>query len=112
MHSHLHERSAPAGGARWRRSLATTLALSAAYMVVEVVGGIVANSLALLADAGHMLTDVAALGLSLFAMWAAQRPVTRERTYGYHRLEILAALSNGATSIAIAILILVEAVRR
>jgi cobalt-zinc-cadmium efflux system protein len=112
MHAHLHERSAPAASPRWRRSLATTLALSAAYMVAEVVGGLVANSLALLADAGHMLTDVAALGLSLFAMWAAQRPVTRERTYGYHRLEILAALSNGVTSIAIAILILVEAVRR
>jgi cobalt-zinc-cadmium efflux system protein len=112
MHTHPHERSALAAGARWRRSLATTLALSAAYMVAEVVGVIVANSLALLADAGHMLTDVAALGLSLFAMWAAQRPVTRERTYGYHRIEILAALSNGATLVAIAILILVEAVRR
>ena len=112
MHTHPHERLAPASGARWRRSLATTLALSAAYMVAEVVGGIAANSLALLADAGHMLTDVAALGLSLFAMWAAQRPVTRERTCGYHRIEILAALSNGATLIAIAILILVEAVRR
>jgi len=112
MHAHLQERSAQVDRARWRRSLATTLALSAVYMVAEVVGGIVTNSLALLADAGHMLTDVAALGLSLFAMWAAQRPVTRERTYGYHRLEILAALSNGATSIAIAILILVEAVRR
>ena len=112
MHTHPHQRSAPASGPRWRRSLATTLALSAAYMVAEVVGGLVANSLALLADAGHMLTDVAALGLSLFAMWAAQRPVTRERTYGYHRLEILAALINGATSITIAILILVEAVRR
>ena len=65
-------------------------------MVAEVVGGVVAGSLALLADAGHMLTDVGALGLSLFAMRMAQRPANQEKTYGYVRLEILAALVNGA----------------
>jgi cobalt-zinc-cadmium efflux system protein len=112
MHGHAHEHPAPTGGARWRGSLVATLALSAAYMAVEVAGGLVSNSLALLADAGHMLTDVAALGLALFAIWAAQRPATKARTYGSYRLEILAALVNGATLIAVAILILAEAVRR
>jgi cobalt-zinc-cadmium efflux system protein len=81
-------------------------------MVAEFVGGLATNSLALLADAGHMLTDVAALGLSLFALWAAQKPPTAKRTYGYYRLEILAALINGASLIAIALFISVEAYRR
>ena len=82
------------------------------YMVAEVVGGLAANSLALLADAGHMLTDVAALGLSLFALWVARRPATVRRTYGYHRVEILAVLANGATLIVLSVLIVVEAYRR
>jgi cobalt-zinc-cadmium efflux system protein len=89
-----------------------TLALAATYMVAEFVGGLVTNSLALLADAGHMLTDVAALGLSLFALWAAQKPPTSTRTYGYYRLEILAALVNGASLIAVALFLFVEAIRR
>ncbi len=81
-------------------------------MVAEIAGGILANSLALLADAGHMLSDVAALGLSLFALWIAERPPTARRTYGYYRTEILAALANGATLAAVSILILIEAYRR
>jgi cobalt-zinc-cadmium efflux system protein len=81
-------------------------------MVAEVVGGLASNSLALLADAGHMLADGAALGLSLFAIWAAQRPATPQRTFGYHRMEILAALANGATLIAVSVLIFAEAYRR
>ena len=81
-------------------------------MVAEAVGGWLTGSLALLADAGHMLSDVAALGLSLFAMWMARRPPTSKRTYGYHRMEILAALANGATLVAISILVLIEAVQR
>ncbi len=104
--------SSPTAGARHRKRLTLALVLAAVYMVAEVVGGIVSNSLALLADAGHMLTDVAALGLSLFAIWAAQRPATPKRTYGYRRMEILAALVNGATLIAIAVLIFAEAYRR
>jgi len=92
--------------------LAFTLALSAVTLLAEVVGGIVANSLALLADAGHMLTDVFALGLSVFAIWAARRPATARRTYGSHRVEILAALFNAATLIAISLWIFIEAVRR
>ena len=110
-HGHHHHGHGTAG-ARNRRRLAITLGLAAVYMVAEAVGGWLANSLALLADAGHMLSDVAALALSLFAIWIAQRPATPQRTYGYHRTEILAALANGATLIAISLLIFVEAFRR
>jgi cobalt-zinc-cadmium efflux system protein len=92
--------------------LSITLVLVVAYMVAEVVGGILTNSLALLADAGHMLSDAAALGLSLFAMWMAQRPPTVQRTYGYYRAEILAALANGAALVAIAFYIFIEAYQR
>lgn len=81
-------------------------------MVAEIVGGLVANSLALLADAGHMAMDVAALGLALWSMRIAEKPPTAERTYGYHRAEILAALANGATLIAIALFIFYEAFQR
>ncbi len=95
-----------------RRRLALTLALSAGYMVAEVVGGVLTNSLALLADAGHMLSDVAALGLSLFAIWIAERPPTARRTYGYYRSEILAALANGAALVGVSLFIFVEAYHR
>jgi len=80
--------------------------------VAEAVGGYLANSLALLADAGHMLTDVAALALSLFVAWFSQRPETDKRTYGYLRLEILAAFLNGATLLLISVWIIWEAVNR
>src|SRR5438477_8638717 len=102
---------APARG-RDTRALTVTLALVAAYMVAEIVGGIVTNSLALLADAAHMLGDAAALGLALFAIWFARRPATAKHTYGFYRTEILAALANGATLIAIAISIMIEAYGR
>lgn len=92
--------------------MAWALGLAAAYMVAEIVGGLVANSLALLADAGHMAMDVAALGLALWSMRIAEKPPTAERTYGYHRAEILAALANGATLIAIALFIFYEAFQR
>jgi cobalt-zinc-cadmium efflux system protein len=81
-------------------------------MVAEFVGGLLSNSLALLADAAHMLTDVAALALSLFALWFAQRPATSEKTYGYLRLEILAALLNGSTLIVLSFFIFREAWHR
>lgn len=105
-HGHRHERSGN------RKRLALTLALAAGYTVAEVVGGLLTNSLALLADAGHMLSDVAALGLSLFAIWVAERPPTLRRTYGYYRAEILAALANGAALIAVSLFIFVEAYHR
>jgi len=78
-------------------------------MVVEVVGGVLSNSLALLADSGHMLADVGALALSLVAMRLAQRPPSPERTFGYVRMEILAALVNGATLLGISVWIVWEA---
>lgn len=107
-HSHAHGHGH--GGSQ--RALVITLVLVVGYMVAEVVGGLLANSLALLADAGHMLSDAAALGLSLFAMWAARQQAGPQHTYGYVRTEILAALINGATLVAIAIYIFVEAFQR
>jgi cobalt-zinc-cadmium efflux system protein len=95
-----------------RRKMRWVLGLTAGFMVVEVVGGLVSNSLALLADAGHMLTDVGALALSLVAMRLAQRPPSPSKTYGYVRLEILAALVNGAALLLISVLILKEAWER
>jgi cobalt-zinc-cadmium efflux system protein len=100
------------GSAANRSRLALTLWLAAAYMLAEAIGGWLTGSLALLADAGHMLSDVAALGLSLFAMRMARRPPTSRSTYGYHRLEILAALANGAALVTFSLFVLVEAFRR
>ena len=98
--------------ARNRKRLAWTLGIVLTYMVAEIIGGLISNSLALLADAGHMLSDAASLGLALFASWIAQRPRTAERTYGYHRTEILAALANGATLVVVALFIVLEAWER
>ena len=81
-------------------------------MLAEVAGGWASNSLSLLADAGHMLTDVAALSLTLFAFWFAARPATSKKTYGYYRLEILAAFINGIALVLISIWILAEAFSR
>ena len=91
------------------RRLTWVLALTAFFTVAEIVGGIVSGSLALLADAGHMFSDVAALGLSLFAIRLAQRPPSPRRTFGYARFEILAALFNGAALAIVAGWIVVEA---
>src|SRR2546423_7475695 len=93
-------------------SLRVALMLTAGLLVVEAVGGVIANSIALLADAGHMLTDVAALGLALFVAWFSRQPTTPEKTYGYLRWEILAALINGTTLLLISAWILWEAVTR
>jgi cobalt-zinc-cadmium efflux system protein len=95
-----------------RRRIRTVLAITAGVMVAEALGGWLAHSLALLADAGHMLADVAALGLSLVVASLAQRAVTAERTFGLMRLEILAALVNGAALIVISIGVAVEAMHR
>lgn len=89
-----------------------TLILAAGYMVAEIVGGLLSNSLALLADAGHMFSDVASLALSVFAIWIADRPAGSQRTFGYYRAEILAALVNGATLVAVSIFIVYEAWHR
>ena len=88
------------------------LGLTTSYMLAEVIGGLVTNSLALLADAGHMLTDVGGLALALLAIKFAERPATPERTYGYYRVEILAALTNAVVLIGISLYILYEAYER
>ena len=108
-HSHGGPTEQAAGN---RRRLAIALILTAIYMVAEVVGGYLSNSLALLADAGHMFSDVAALGLSLAAVGWSRRPATRQRTYGFHRAEIVAALINGAALLVVAVLIAFEAWER
>ncbi|MBS1738220.1 MAG: cation transporter [Bacteroidetes bacterium] len=92
--------------------LKLVLGLTLSYLAAEVIGGIVTNSLALLADAGHMLTDVGGLAFALFAINIAQRKTTEQKTYGYYRAEILAALANGIILIFVSIYILYEAVKR
>ncbi len=99
--------SVPAG-----RGLLVAIALTSAVMVTEFAGGLVANSLALLSDAGHMLTDVLALAMAWFAVTVARRPVSSRKTWGWHRIEILAALINGVLLILICLAIVVEAWRR
>jgi cobalt-zinc-cadmium efflux system protein len=105
-HDHAHAAPSP------RRSLLVALAISGAFLLVEVAGAIATGSLALLADAGHMLTDVAALALALGAFWLSARPATPERTFGYYRVEVLAAAVNAATLVLIAFYIFYEAYQR
>src|SRR5688572_1977085 len=88
------------------------LGLTIVFMLVEAVGGVISGSLALLADAGHMLTDAGALGLTLLSAWIALRPANHSKTYGYQRWEILAALVNGAALFGIAGWVVVEAIQR
>lgn len=106
-HGHLH-----AERARGQRGLSIALGLTLAVLAAEVVGGVAGGSLALLADAGHMLADAAALGLALLAGWMASRPPAARRTFGWQRAEILAALANGLVLVLIALATVIEAVRR
>ena len=92
--------------------MAAALVLTSIIAVVEAIGGWLTGSLALLSDAGHMWTDVSALGLALLAAWWAGRPANRKRTYGYVRLEILSALVNGVMLLAITVFIVIEALER
>lgn len=112
MHDHAHHEHRHAQSGDNRRRLALVLVLTGIYMIAEVVGGLLTNSLALLSDAGHMLTDVGALGLALFALWFAMRPPTPSKTYGYYRLEIIAALLNGVALLALSAFIIYEAIQR
>ncbi|HEU5490156.1 MAG TPA: cation diffusion facilitator family transporter [Gaiellaceae bacterium] len=105
-HGHDH------GRVESRRALAAALVLTASYTVVEVVGGVLSGSLALLADAVHMLSDNVALAVALVAAWLATKPATPERSFGLKRAEVLAALANGVMLVALAIWIFVEAVMR
>jgi cobalt-zinc-cadmium efflux system protein len=95
-----------------QRCVRTALGLTAAFMLAEVVGGWLSGSLALLADAGHMLTDAAALALAWIGFWLAKRPPDERRTYGYRRFEVMAGWINGISLLAIAAWIVYEAVRR
>lgn len=103
-HSHSHTSN--------KKALFWSFILIATFMVVEVIGGVLTNSLALLSDAGHMLSDAAALGLSLFAMKLGERKATQSKTFGYKRFEIIAAALNGLTLILISIYIFYEAYHR
>ena len=109
-----HDQHATATSAtrrNWRR-LAAAVAIGAVILVVEIIAGIRSNSLALLADAGHVFADVSGIGLSLAAAWLAGRPRTADRTFGWFRLEILAAIANALLLLGISIVILYEGVRR
>jgi len=95
-----------------RRRLGLVLAITCTILVVEVVGALLSGSLALLADAGHMATDAGGIALSLLAMWFASRPSSPSRTFGFHRLEILAAVANALVLCGVGVYILVETVLR
>lgn len=103
MHDHPHEHD------HSTRNLWLVFILSGLYLIAEILGGIWTGSLALLADAGHMTIDTAAIGLGLFARWVAHKPPSAQKTFGYHRAEVLAALLNGALLSGISLWILWEA---
>ncbi|MBI4347120.1 MAG: cation transporter [Elusimicrobia bacterium] len=107
MHAH-----APSAARADMRRLFVVVGTSAAVLALEVVGGILTNSLALLADAGHVLTDIAGVSIALLAIWFGSRPATERRTFGYYRLEILGAVANGVILFAVAAYVLFEAWRR
>lgn len=111
-HGHSHGHHGHSHAPNNKAGLLIALSITAGIMVLEFVGGLATNSLALLSDSGHMLSDTAALALSLAAMWFAVRPRSSNRTYGFHRFEILAALLNGVTLFVIAAFIIAEAVKR
>ena len=109
MDARAHRQTA---AARSRGRLTATLALTCGFLVIEVAGALWSGSLALLADAGHMLADAGGLGLALFAIWIAGRPPTPAKTYGYYRAEILAAFVNAVVLLVVAGGILLETYRR
>jgi len=110
MHNHHSEASHLVEKGSQR--LKIVLVIIVVIMVAEVIGGILSNSLALLGDAGHMLVDALALGMSLFAIRIARRPATATKTYGYYRVEIMAALANGIALALVAAYIFYEAYHR
>jgi len=103
-HSHTHNAN--------KKALTISFILIASYMVIEFIGGFLTNSLALISDAGHMLSDAVALGLSLSALLIGEKAATSQKTYGYKRFEILAALLNGVVLILLSVFICIEAVKR
>lgn len=119
-HGHAHGHGTPhgqaPGGATGRRrdvrALMVVLAITASFTVAELVGGLIADSMALVADAAHMLSDSASIALALGALWLAARPATARMSFGWRRAEILAALINGVTLVAVGIWVIVESVDR
>ncbi len=112
-HAHTHDHShTPSPAATNIGRLSIVLGLTTLYMIVEFAGGMWSNSLALIADAGHMLTDVGAIGLALFAAWFSEHPASPQKTYGYYRLEIFAAFMNGVALAVISFFIVYEALQR
>jgi cobalt-zinc-cadmium efflux system protein len=109
QHGHVHRETA---AGRSRGALLGSLGITGGFLLVEAAGAVWTGSLALAADAGHMLTDVGGLALALFAIWVAARPPTPAKTYGYYRVEILAATVNALLLLAVAGLILIEAYQR
>lgn len=110
-HDHNHAHGITATG-RHRKRLIAVLGITLAVVLVQVGGAIVSGSLALLADAGHMLSDAAGVFIALMAAWIATRPASDQRTYGYQRAEVLAALANALVLIVISVVIFIEAIRR
>jgi cobalt-zinc-cadmium efflux system protein len=108
-HGHHHHAPSADADVRW---LGVALALIAGFMVVEVIGGLLASSLALLSDAGHMLTDAGAIALALFAARLASRPAAGGFTFGFRRAEILSAQLNGATLVGLAVVIVIAGIHR
>lgn len=104
--------AAGSAGARHRRSLIWALGLTSTFLVAEIIGALISGSLALLADAAHMLTDAGGLALALFAIWFAARPPSPTKTYGYLRAEVLAALANAVVLLLLTVYILYEAYQR
>ncbi len=111
-HGHDHHHGHSAGERGSRKPLAIALVITLIFMVAEIIGGVMTRSLALLADAGHMATDAAALALALGAAWLARRPPTPSRSFGLYRAEVLAALVNAGTLVAISLYIFKEAFSR
>jgi cobalt-zinc-cadmium efflux system protein len=111
-HGHAHGHSHSHSHTGNKKALFSSFLLITVFMVVEVIGGIWTNSLALLSDAGHMLSDAASLGLSFFALKLGERAVSLDKTYGYKRFEIIAAAINGITLVVVALFIFYEAIQR
>jgi len=111
-HAHHHNHNHAADRVSDRRRLILALVISGVVLIAEVVGGLVSGSLALLSDAGHVLTDMSSLVLSLLALVFAARPADARRTFGYHRLEILSALANGAVLVGLSTAIVVSSISR
>ncbi|MBM3650007.1 MAG: cation transporter, partial [Alphaproteobacteria bacterium] len=111
-HGHGHSHGGGTAGGRHKGRLKIALALTSGLMVIQAIGGLVTGSLALLADSAHMLTDAAGLALALIAIRFAERPATPQKTYGYVRMEVLAALINAVVLLMLTIFILYEAIDR